>query len=231
MITKPTFEILQPSQNKTLIFRPYLVREEKILLVAQSGNDKDVIRAITQILSNCSVNDDLNIDTLTTFDLEYMFLKLRSKSVNNIISLEYRDLEDEKIYKFEIDLDELEMVEDEGHSKKIEIGENTGIIMKYPYISITENAPDVDDPVVLMDYLITNCIDSIYDNDSTYKVADYTPEEIHEFVDDLDINSYEKIKNFFDTMPKMYKLLEYTNEKGTTRKIELKNLTDFFTWG
>lgn len=231
IINKPTFEIVQPSQDKKIVFRPFLVKEEKILLIAQSGNDNDVIRAITQILNNCAVNGDLDVNTLTTFDLEYMFIKLRARSVNNILDLEYLDLEDEKPYSFKVNLDEVELVKNENHSKVIKINDSTGIIMKYPYVSITNNIPETEDKAAILDYLISNCIDSIYDEDNVYKAEEYSPEEIVEFINNLDIETYEKIKDFFNDMPKMYYEINYENSLGTPRKIVLGTLRDFFTWG
>jgi hypothetical protein len=109
-LDKPIFSMLVPSQKRDVKFRPFLVKEEKILLIAQQGGtEKEMITALKQILNNCIVDEDFNINDLTTFDLEYMFLKLRSKSVSNVIKVSYQDIEDEKIYDFDIDLDTVEI--------------------------------------------------------------------------------------------------------------------------
>lgn len=231
-IDKPTFEMLIPSQNKKVTFRPFLVKEEKILLIAQqSDNDRDIVRALSQILVNCVQDSDFKIEDLTIFDLEYMFLKLRAKSVNNIAAVNYQDLDDEKVREFKINLDEVEVKFDNSHNKNIKITDTVGIIMKYPSVFIAENVPDDSDPIKTLDYLVRSCIDSIYDEDTVYSARDYSPEELDEFIDGLDVNTYDKIRMFFESMPKMSYVIEYDNDLGNHRKIELTSLRDFFSWG
>lgn len=231
-IDKPLFEMNVPSQNKKVTFRPFLVKEEKILLIAQQGGEeKEIIRALKQILQNCIQDTDFNVEDLTTFDLEYMFLKLRSKSVSNVVKLQYQDNEDEKIYDFEIDLDTIEVQFDPKHTNKIQITDDIGMIMKYPSVNIVNDAPQTGDPVEVMDHLIRSCVDKIYDSENVYDVKDYSKEEVNAFLDDLTIEAYDKIREFFDTLPKMYHELNYTNDNGNERKIELTGLRDFFTWG
>ena len=231
-IDKPLFEMTVPSQGKKVTFRPFLVKEEKILLIAQQGGEeKDIIRALKQILQNCIQDTDFNAEDLTTFDLEYMFMKLRAKSVSNIVKLQYQDNEDEKVYDFEIDLDTIEVQFDPKHTNKIQITDDIGMIMKYPSVNIVNDSPESGDPIEVMDHLISSCVDKIFDSENIYDVKDYTKEEINAFLDDLTIESYDRIREFFDTLPKMYHELNYTNENGSERKIELSGLRDFFTWG
>lgn len=231
-IDKPLFEMNIPSQNKKVTFRPFLVKEEKILLIAQQGGEeREIIRALKQILQNCIQDTDFNAEDLTTFDLEYMFLKLRSKSVSNIVKLQYQDNEDEKVYDFDVDLDTIEVQFDPKHTNKIQITDDIGMIMKYPSVNIVNDAPTSGDPVEVMDHLIRSCVDKIYDSENVYDVRDYSKEEVNAFLDDLTIEAYDRIREFFDTLPKMYHELNYTNENGNERKIELTGLRDFFTWG
>ena len=232
-LDKPTFEMTIPSQKKAVRFRPFLVKEEKILLVAQQGEtEKDIIYAIKQVLTNCILDATFNIDKLTTFDLEYMFLKLRSKSVNNIIEVSYRDVEDDKVYDFEIDLDTIEVKYPETEiSNKIAVSDTVGIIMKYPSVTILDNIPENATSTDVVDYLIRSCIESIYDEETVYPVDEQPEEEVTEFLDSIDIESFNKIRNFLDNLPKLYHKLEYTNSLGNERTIELANLRDFFTWG
>lgn len=231
-IDKPLFEMNVPSQKKKVTFRPFLVKEEKILLVAQQSDDeRDIVRALKQILKNCIQESDFDVDSLTTFDLEYMFLKLRAKSVSNIVKLQYQDNEDEKIYDFEVDLDTIEVQFDPNHTNKIQITDNIGMIMKYPSVNIVNDAPEDGDPVQIMDHLIRSCIDKIYDAENVYDVKDYESKEVEEFLNDMPIDAYERVREFFDTLPKMYHELTYTNANGNERKIELSGLRDFFTWG
>lgn len=232
-LDKPTFEMTIPSQKKAVRFRPFLVKEEKILLVAQQGEtEKDIIYAIKQVLTNCILDTTFNIDKLTTFDLEYMFLKLRSKSVNNIIEVSYRDVEDDKVYDFQIDLDTIEVKYPETEiSNKIAVSDTVGIIMKYPSVTILDNIPEDATSTDIVDYLIRSCIESIYDEETVYPVDEQPEEEVTEFLDSIDIESFNKIRNFLDNLPNLYHKLEYTNSLGNERTIELANLRDFFTWG
>lgn len=230
-IDQPLFDMIIPSTKKKITFRPFLVKEEKILLVAQqSGNDSEIIRAIKQILNRC-VQEDLDLDSLAIFDLEYMFLKLRSKSVNNVVKLSYRDTEDGEVYNFELDLDTIEVQMPEKINSKIEINETVGMTMKYPTASITDRMKNFDNEVDLMTFFIVNCIDTIYDDDNVYVAADFSEEEITEFLDRLDVKSFEKIREFFESIPRLYHKIEYTNSIESKRSIELSSLKDFFMWG
>lgn len=230
-IDQPLFDMIIPSTGKKIVFRPFLVKEEKILLIAQqSGNDTEVIRAIKQILARC-IQDDLDIDDLAIFDLEYMFLKLRARSVNNIVKLSYRDIEDGELYDFELDLDTIEVKMPEQINSKIEINENVGMTMKYPSASITDRMKDFDNEVDLMTFFIVNCIDTIYDEDSVYVVDEFSEEEITEFLDGLDVKTFEKIRKFFENVPRLYHKIEYTNSLESKRTIELTSIKDFFMWG
>ena len=232
-LDKPTFEMTIPSQKKAVRFRPFLVKEEKILLVAQQGEtEKDIIYAIKQVLTNCVLDQSFDVDKLTTFDLEYMFLKLRAKSVNNIIEVSYRDVEDDKVYDFEIDLDTIEVKYPETEiSNKITVSDAVGIIMKYPSVTILDNIPENATSTDIVDYLIRSCIESIYDEETVYPIEDQPEEEVTEFLDSIDIESFNKVRAFLDNLPKLYHKLEYTNSLDHVRTIELENLRDFFTWG
>ena len=230
-INQPLFDVTIPSTQQKVMFRPFLVKEEKLLLIAQqSGVDTDIIRAIKQVLQLC-IQDKLDIDSLTTFDLEYLFLKLRAKSVNNIVKLAYRDNEDDELYEFELDLDKIEMTFSEENNSKIKINDNVGMTMRYPSASITDRLPEFDSEVELITFFIRNCIDTIFDEENVYIAGEYSEEEIDEFLDSLDVNTFDKIRKFFESMPRLYHKIEYTNKMGSKRKIELTNLKDFFMWG
>ena len=228
-IEQPIFEMKIPSTGKDVKFRPFLVREEKILLIAQQGgSDKEVIRAIKQILSACLI-DNIDVDQLATFDLEYMFLKLRARSVNNIVKLAYRDTEDDKVYDFEIDLDEIE-IEVKPVNNKIKVNDEIGIIMKYPAASITDELGEYDNEVDLLLFFVRKCIDQIYDSENVYPANESTEEEMNQFIDSLDVQTFEKIREFFDSIPTLSHTLKYTNSNDNERVIELNNLKDFFMW-
>ena len=229
-IDQPLFDVTVPSTGKKIEFRPFLVKEEKILLIAQSsGIDTDIIKAIKQILNLCIV-DEFNVDTLTTFDLEYLFLKLRAKSVNNIVKLSYRDNEDDEVYDFEVDLDKNEIEMPKDIDPKIQITDNIGMTMKYPSASITDRLREFENEVDLMTFFIINCIDTIYTEDEVFLASDYKEKELEEFLDGLTIQSFDKVRQFFEKLPKLYHKIEYKNKLGNDRSIELNTVRDFFMW-
>lgn len=231
-LDKPLFDLEVPSQNKTVKARPFVVKEEKILLTAQqSGQEKDIVLGIKQVLTNCIQDPSFDIDSLTTFDLEFMFLKLRSRSVNNIIDVSYRDNEDDKIYDFQIDLDQVELLKTKPVNNKIMVTEDIGIIMKFPSVTVLENVPDDIKSTDLVEYLVRSCIDQIFDENEVYLASETSEEELSEFIEGLDIETFTKIREFFDSLPSLYYKLEYTNALGNKREIELRTLSDFFTWG
>lgn len=230
-ITHPIFTIEIPSMKTKVRFRPFLVKEEKILLMAQaSGNIKEIILSLKQVINNCAL-DEIDIDELTTFDLEYVFVRLRAHSVNNIIELSYVDQEDGKKYDFEVDLNKVELVVNPLHTNKIKITDEIGLVLKYPKPKVTDEAGDVETELDLFFVMMKECIDYIYDDSKKYMAKDYTKEELDEFLSTLDVSTFKEIQNFFTTLPKLYYKIEYTNELGNHREIELQSLNDFFMLG
>lgn len=231
-ISHPTFELTLPSNKQKVKFRPFLVKEEKILLMAMQGEDSDeIINSIKQVITNCVLSDGLDIDKLATFDLEYLFLKIRAKSVNNVIKLTYRDLEDELKYDVEINLDEVEVKFNPDHTNKIEINDKLGFYLMYPHAGLSEKIKESDSEADLFFDILKNCIEKIYDGDNVYMASDSTPEELEEFLQSLDVKSFKKIQDFFQTMPRLYHEIKYTNSLGNERTIKLSSLNDFFTLG
>jgi len=231
-IQSPTFEVIIPSINKTVLFRPFLVKEEKILLMAQQSNDdKDIIKAIKQVVNNCCLDDKLDIDKLATFDLEYLFLKLRARSVNNVVEILYKDAEDEKEYKFSINLDDVEVTMPKKSEKNIKINKKSGIVMKYPNLSIVDQIKDFKDEMEFLNFFIIKCIDEIYDENDVYPASEQTDEELQEFIDNLDVKTFDKIREFMENMPKLEHVITYTNSLGKEKKMTLSTLNDFFTLG
>jgi len=230
-LSHPTFEIEIPSTKQKVRYRPFLVKEEKILLIAQSSNDpKDILHAVKQVLQNCSI-DQIDVEELTTFDIEYFFIKLRSKSVNNIVNLRYKDLEDEKIYDFEVDLDEIEIQYDQDHEKSINVGKNALLNLKYPRMNLAENLQQVENETELVFEILRHCLDTLIYENKELNFSDYPKEEIEEFIMSMDVNAFNKVQNFFNTMPKLKHEIVYENSLGNQRKIVLQNLNDFFQLG
>jgi T4 bacteriophage base plate protein len=228
-IEYPIFELVLPSNKTKVTFRPFTVKEEKLLLIAQESEDqKERIRAIRQIINNCCFDLPKDIGLLPSFDLIYCFLKIRSKSVGNIIEVKYKDLTDEKIYTFDIDLDELEIVFNDKHNPNIKISENLGLIMTYPTIEMLEKTSTNENSTDALFNLIKQCVSAIYDSDTVYETKDYTLEEISTFVESIPAKAFEDITIFFDTMPELRHELTYKDSEGTEKKIILQGIDDFF---
>lgn len=231
-ISYPIYELTIPSSKKVIKYRPFLVKEEKLLLMAQSGNDTaEVINSIKQVINNCILTEDVRVDDLASFDIEYLFVKLRSKSIGNEIELTYRDLEDEKKYDVVVNLDDVEIRTDDKHVNKVEINKTTGLILKYPSVdsSVAIMQDDLEGDGIFE--LIGNSIESIYDENGVYNPKDYSKEELIEFVSSLSIETFQKVQEFFSTMPKLHYEVKYTNSLGNEKVIVLSTLNDFFTLG
>lgn len=231
-INYPIYDLTLPSTKQAIKYRPFLVKEEKILLAAQvSGETADVVNSIRQVINNCILTENVNIDSLTTFDLEYLFIKIRAKSVNNVITLAYRDLDDDKRYEVEVDLDTIEIKEDPNHTNKIDIGNGYGLIMKYPSADIATSVKILDGEMDVFFEVLKGCIEAVYDSENIYKASETSAEELDEFIQSLDVNTFKKIQDFFTTMPKLYYEVKYTNSLGKEKVIPLTTLNDFFSLG
>lgn len=227
----PQFELTIPSTGKKVKFRQFLVKEEKILLVAKSSEeDKDILRAIKQVVQNCCLDDTFDIDKISVFDLEYLFLKLRAISVTNLVKLSFKDFEDEKIYDFEIDLNKIEIDMPKEVNNKITIVDKNGIVLRYPPASIYSDDEFLSSAAEEANMeLILRCVDKIYDAETVYEPSNFSKEEIVEYLDLIDIKSFEKINEFLSSAPKLKHTITYKNSLGNDRKIELSTLNDFFT--
>ena len=226
----PTFTITIPSTKKVVSFRPFLVKEEKLLLMAkESKSDVDILTSVKQVVNNCCLEKNLNFNNLPIFDLEYIFLKLRMFSVENICKVSYIDTEDDKVYDFDINLEEIKVTFPENENKNIKINDKMGIIMKYPTASLYD---DQEYMAINKNYLfetIVRCIDKIYEDDNIYESSDYKISEITEFVENLDNKTFGKINDFLTRTPSIKHEIKYNNSLGNERKIVLSSLNDFFT--
>jgi hypothetical protein len=228
-IQTPVFDIVIPSLNKAIEFRPFIVKEEKILLMAQQSTDqRDIVRAIKQIITNCCLDTSISVNQFTTTDLEYVFLKLRAKSVNNIIAIEYTDEEDGKMYKFDVDLDEVNVTKPKDVNNNIKINDDIGIIMCYPSAAIIDQIETFKDEVEILNFFIKKCIVEIYDEENVYPANEHTDQELQDFIDGMDVMSFDKIREYLDSAPKLNHVIKYTNSLGNEKEFVMDNLRDFF---
>lgn len=236
-IDTPVYETKLISSGKKVKFRPFLVKEQKLLLMAFESNDtKETINIVKQILNNCLITK-VDIDELPSFDIENLFLQLRARSVGESISLKYNCnniVENDKkcngIVQFDLNLLELEPIKETKHSNKIEITNKLGLVMKYPSFSnINIDIVNEENEIEKTIELITKCIDYIYDNEQIYYAKDSTKEELIDFVENLQQDDLEKIQNFFLTMPKIKKELNFKCPKcNYEEKLNVEGLQNFF---
>lgn len=229
-IEYPIHNITIPSLKKKYKFRPFLVKEEKILLMAkESKSPQDILVAIKQVINNCCL-DNLDLDNIALFDLEYLFLKLRAISVDNIVNISYRDKEDNKIYDFEVDLNEIEIKVPDDINFKVESNETSGLILKFPPAKLYDDKEFLALEKDHLFELIVRSVDKIYINDEVFESSELEYQEISEHLDSLDLDTFDKIKEFLERVPRLEKELKYKNSLGKNKRIVLRSLNDFFTF-
>jgi hypothetical protein len=231
-LNHPSFLFRVPSTKQDLRFRPFLVEEEKLLLTAkESGERADMIHAISHVINNCVEDKDFDISKHPIFDMEYLFLNIRSKSINNIVDVTVQDdLTDEPI-KLQINLDDVKVVGLEDVKKEFWFDSvKLGVRMLYPTPLVANNLKNLTTLSQITDQLIYDCIDQVFDEENVYPWAENTDEEKHTFLDSLKINDYNELKTFFENLPKVYHSITYKNSNDEEKKIEFITLEDFFTW-
>ena len=230
-ISYPVHTIQIPSTKKNAKFRPFLVKEEKLLLMAkESQNNADILKSIKQIVNNCCLDDNFDDKKITIFDLEYLFIKLRAFSVDNVVKVSYRDEEDNQNYDFEIDLEEVKIDFPEKNNNNIKISDKFGILMKYPSASLYEDTDFLNLDKDYLFELIVRCIDKIYEGDNVFEAKNYSTKELGDFLENLDSKSFVSIQNFLMNSPKLLHVLHYKNSLGKDKQITLSSLNDFFTF-
>jgi rubrerythrin len=235
----PTYEVNLISTGKPVRFRPFLVKEQKLFLMASESNDaNEVVKTIRQVLKNC-ILDDIDVDNLPTFDLEYLFMNLRARSVEEVVELQYKcnnnvkdeDGHDKKctgVVNFKMNLLEVQATKDPNHTNKIQITENLGICFKYPTFEMVQKYDDLSENQIMMNILV-DCIDYIYDKENIYYAKDTPRKELEEFVDNLQQKDVEKFEKFFDTLPEIKKDVHFKCPKcGYEEDITIKGMQNFF---
>ena len=231
-VALPTYELTVPSSGKKLKFRPFVVKEEKLLLLAlESKDEKNIEDAVKQLLKGCILSR-VKIDDLPIFDLEFIFLQIRAVSVGEIIEMNVTCKDDnETKVKYNLNLAEVRVNFPEGHSKKIELSKKMGIVMKYPSMkefiktSIIGSALDTDNVLEV----IAGCIDQIYDGEDVYDSSTTTKKEFNEFVEGLTNTQFEKLQEFFETAPSLSHTFSVTNPNtGKESEFIIEGLASFF---
>lgn len=233
-IEHPTFTLELISTGEKIKYRPFTVKEEKIILVAQASNDiNQVVDAMKQVIVNCVVEKDFNVEKLATFDIEYLFINLRAKSVSNVVEVILNDYEDKKNYNFTVDLDKIEIVRNPNHNRKINLYGDVGVVMRYPDYAVASKLMQMDEkaenltPLIEM---IASCIEKVYEGDKLSTAGeDFSVEDAINFINDLPVDAIDKLKDFFDTFPKIEYTINYTNSLGNERSYTLSGISDFFT--
>lgn len=230
VIQHPIFNINVPSLKKEYKFRPFLVKEEKLLLMAkESQSETDIFTVIKQIAQNCSLDPKLDVNKLTIFDLEYIFLRLRSISVDNIVKINFKDFEDSKVYEFDVNIDEISVKFPKKTENTVKINSKTGIIMKYPSASLYGDQDFLNLEKNHLFELIIRCVDKIYDGEEVYEAKNFSKKDIESFLENLSVKVFEQVQAFLTSTPKLEYVIDYKNSLGNDRKIVLNKLSDFFS--
>ena len=238
-INTPIFELTLSSTGQSVQYRPFLMKEQKILLLAlESGEPKAIMTAVKQIINNCAIGD-VETDKLPTFDLEYFFMRLRGKSIGETVDLQLRHptgLNDKNemcdhVTKLAFNIMEVEVQKTIGHTDKIIIDEATGlgIKLKYPTANFTDIDTDNLSQLDIAVEMLIECIDYIYDKDEVYKKEDSTKKEIAEFIDSLSQDQFKNVMNFFETMPKLKHNIKWKcTGCGCEDEVTLEGMGNFF---
>ena len=228
----PTYELVVPSTDEKIKYRPFLVKEEKVLLMAmESGKTEDILNATKTIVDECTFNK-MKLGTMPMFDVEYIFLQIRAKSVGEVSKLRVLCQDDGETYAdVEVDLNDVNVQVDDSHTNKIELTDETGVIMQYPTIdSFAEGGIDNITPSNMID-VVANCIAQIYDKggEDVYDAKDSTKKELVEFIEQMNTKQFADVQKFYDTMPTLKHTITVKNPKTKKESnVILTGLNDFF---
>ena len=235
-ISTPTHELVLPSTGKKIKYRPFLVREEKILILALESQDtKQITNAIKSTLKSCILTRGIKVEELPTFDIEFIFLNIRGKSVGESIDvLVTCPDDDETQVEHKIYIDEIQVQKSEKHSRDITLDESLTLRMKYPslneFVQNNFDISNVDD--ITFDAsldIISSCIDVVYNADESWAAADCTKKELNEWLETLNSNQFKQVETFFETMPKLSHTIKVTNPKTKIESdVTLEGITSFF---
>ena len=227
-IDMPTYELKLPSNGQKVKYRPFTVKEEKILLIAQESKDSEqIINAIKQIVNNCLLEG--TIDDLALVDLEYTLIMIRSKSIDNLVKFEIEDPDTEEKITLELDLTNVKIERPEGHTNKIEVSDQYTLFLKYPSADDFFGLLDDTKSESEKNYnIMISCLDKLASSEDVYDFRDFTRKEIEDFVESLHNNVVKQIKSFFDTIPKVRHEVEYKNKNGENKTFVIQGTQTFF---
>ena len=233
-IVTPTYELELPSTGETIQYRPFLVKEEKVLVIALESEDtKQITTAIKTVLKNCIKTKGIKVESLPTFDIEYLFLNVRGKSVGETIEVNITCPDDEvTTTKIEVNLDDIEVQKTEEHTNQIKLDDSIMMELKYPSLDqfIKSNFDFNEGNQMDQSFqLIGSCIDKIYTDDEVWVAADCTKKEINDFLESMNSNQFKEIEKFFETMPKLSHTVKVTNPKTKVESdVVIEGLASFF---
>ena len=235
-IATPSYELELPSTGKTIEYRPFLVKEEKLLVIALESQDtKQITNAIKAVIRSCVLTKSVKVENLPTFDIEFLFLNIRGKSVGEDIDVKIICPDDEETeVTINVNLDDIKVQKSEGHSKQIKLDKDLMMELKYPSLNefVKSNFDPNDTDRSAMDQsfdLISTCIDKIYNEDEVWAASDCTKKEIKDFLESMNSSQFKQIETFFDTMPKLSHSIKVTNPKTKVESdVVLEGLASFF---
>ena len=233
-ISTPTYELELPSTGQTVKYRPFLVKEEKVLVIAlESEDNKQITNAIKAVLKSCIQTRGVKVEHLPTFDIEYLFLNIRGKSVGEELEVNIICPDDKETQvKTLINLDDIQIEKDENHTKQIKLDENLMMEMKYPSLEqFIKNNFDFNEKNQMDQSfeLIATCIDKIYSEEEVWATADCTKKEVNDFLESMNSSQFKEIEVFFETMPKLSHTIKVTNPKTKVESdVVLEGLASFF---
>jgi len=233
-IATPKYELELPSTGETIQYRPFLVKEEKLLLIALESEDtKQITTAIKTVIKNCILSKGIKVESLPTFDIEYLFLNIRGKSVGEEIEVNIICPDDgDTQVGVKINLDDIQVQKNEGHTNRIKLDDSIMMEMRYPSLDqFIKNNFDLDDKNAMDQSfdLIGSCIDKIYTEDEVWSAADVTKKEISDFLESMNSSQFKDIEKFFETMPKLSHTIKVTNPVTQVEsEVVLEGLASFF---
>ncbi len=235
-IATPTYELTLPSTGKKLKYRPFLVKEEKLLILALESKDQvEITNSVKDVLKECVITKGVQIDDLPTFDIEYLFLNIRAKSIGEDINLIVTCPDDKETeVKVTVYVDEIEVIKSKDHNKDIKLDKDMTLRMKYPSLSqfIENNFDTEDESKTTVDktfQLIADCMDTVFTKEDAWDSKDYTPDERLKFIEQLSSKQFKDVEKFFATMPKLSHTIEVTNPNTKKKSsVVLEGLADFF---